>query len=156
MSSFNIGGPNNKPQVTEAQNMMNNGGGGNTGYMQSRGKKKKKPEETIDPVILEGEAEDKFEYVEDEYEDDDDYYNTSKNSSRNSSFDVSKSDDKFIKNDEEDEEEEFEENGKNPVKKVVFGLIDKFADRISEKTLKKRDDDNPPGGDFLSLSGKDI
>jgi len=144
MSSFNIGGPGNKPQVTEAQNMMNNGGGGNTGYMQSRGKKKKKPEETIDPVILEGESEDKFEYIEDEYEDDDDYYNTS-------SFDASKSDDKFVK--EEDKKEPEEEN-KGPVKKIVFGLVDKFTDKIANKT-KKRDDDNP-GGDFLSLSGKDI
>ena len=74
MSSFNINGPSNKPQVTEAQNMMNNGGGGNTGYLQSRGKKKKKGEETIDPAILEGEIEDKFERTEEEYEDDDDYY----------------------------------------------------------------------------------
>lgn len=143
MSSFNIGGPSNKPQVTEAQNMMNNGGGGNTGYMQGRGKKKKKPEEMIDPAILDGEAEDKFEYVEDEYEDDDDYYNTS----NTSSYDASKSDDTFIK---EGQEETKKEEG--PVKKVVFGLIDKFTDKI---TTKKRDDDNP-GGDFLSLSGKDI
>lgn len=149
MSSFNIGGPNNKPQVTEAQNMMNNGGGGNTGYMQSRGKKKKKPEETIDPVILESEAEDKFEYVEDEYEDDDDYYNRTPGGNK-TSFDASKSDDKFIK----EGKEETKQN-ESPVKKVVFGLIDKFADKIADKTSKKRDDDNP-GGDFLSLSGKDI
>ena len=77
MSSFNINGPSNKPQITEAQNMMNNGGGGNTGYLASgRKKKDKKKEDEIDPKLLEGEIEDKFERQIDEDEDDDDYYNT--------------------------------------------------------------------------------
>ncbi len=140
MSSFNINGPSNKPQVTEAQNMMNNGGGGNTGYLQSRGKKKKKGEETIDPAILEGEIEDKFERTEEEYEDDDDYYYNA------SLQNIPKSDDTFEKNNEQ--------KPKNTAKGIFFGLIDKVTDKIAEKNIKK-DDDNP-GGDFLSLSGKDI
>ena len=149
MSSFNIGGPNNRPQVTEAQNMMNNGGAGNTGYMQSRKKKKKKEEEMMDPSILDGEIEDKFEYIEDEYEDDDDYYNTS-------SYDASNSDDTFEREGTKKESEKTESKG---AKNVVFGLIDKFADRIVDKNktaAKKKRDDYNPGGDFLSLSGKDI
>ena len=144
MSSFNIGGPNNKPQIREAQNMMNNGGGGNTGYMQNRGKKKKKEEEMMDPSILDGEIQDKFEYIEDEYEDDDDYYNRP-------SYNALNSDDTFKKEGAEEDKKNENENAKN----IVFGLIDKFADKIVEKRSKNKDDDNP-GGDFLSLSGKDI
>ncbi len=75
MASFNFGSP-NSPQISGAKGMMNNGGGGNTGYMAQGKKKKKKREIEIDPKILEGEAEDKFIYQEDEYEDDDDYYGT--------------------------------------------------------------------------------
>lgn len=150
MSSFNIGGPNNKPQVTEAQNMMNNGGGGNTGYMQSRKEKKKKEEEMIDPSILEEEIEDKFEHIEDECDDDDDYYNTSP-------CNVSNSDDTFEK---EGAKKEFKKGENKSDKNVVFGLIDRFAEKIINKAeianrTKKRDDNDPPR-DFLSLSGKDV
>ena len=73
MASFNFGSP-NSPQISGAKGMMNNGGGGNTGYMAQGKKKKKKREIEIDPKILDGEAEDKFQYQEEEYEDDDDYY----------------------------------------------------------------------------------
>lgn len=139
MSSFNINGPSNRPQITEAQNMMNNGGAGNTGYMAQGKKKKKKGEDEFDPSILEEGAEDSFQHSQDEFEDDDDYYNTS-NSSKNAS-------------------KEDENKPKPGVKGVVFGILGKVAqaadsviEKVSEKKTADDKDDNNGGGDFLTLS----
>lgn len=138
MSSFNINGPGNRPQITETQNMMNNGGAGNTGYM-AGGKKKKKKEDEFDPALLEMDIEDKFERSEDEF-DDDDYYNSTAAKDKDKTSDDEKLD--------------------NTVKGMMFGLIDKVvqtADNAIEKVLEKKNntddrDDNPGGGDFLTLS----
>lgn len=141
MSSFNINGPGNRPQITEAQNMMNNGGAGNTGYM-AGGKKKKKKEDEFDASLLEVDIEDKFERSEDEFEDDDDYYNS--NSGEQNTAEDKKTDAKT-----------------NTTKDMVFGILGKVvqaADNVIEKVSEKKpdnagnDDDPGAGGDFLTLS----
>lgn len=139
MSSFNINRPSNRPQITEAQSMMNNGGAGNTGYMAQGKKKKKKDEDEFDPSILEGGTEDSFQRSQEEFEEDDDYYNTPK-SSRGTS-------------------KENENKPKTGVKGVVFGILGKVAqaadsviEKVSEKKTADDKDDNSGGGDFLTLS----
>lgn len=139
MSSFNINGPSNRPQITEAQSMMNNGGAGNTGYMAQGKKKKKKDESEFDPSILEDGAEDSFQRSQDEFEEDDDYYNTA-NSADNASS-------------------ENESKPKTDVKGIVFGILGKVAqaadsviEKVSEKKTADGKDDNNGGGDFLTLS----
>ncbi len=134
MSSFNINGPSNKPQITEAQNMMNNGGGGNTGYLASgRKKKDKKKEDEIDPKLLEGEIEDKFERQIDEDEDDDDYYNTEITAQS---------------------ENQNQDKPKHPLQDAVFGLINqvKVSKKPKDNNENKNKKDDNGGNDFLTLS----
>ncbi len=144
MTSFNINGPSQKPQITEAQNMMNNGGGGNTGYFETgRKKKKKKEEDEINPSILKEEGEDRFERSEVEYEDDDDYYGTSS------------SNEAEMEPDEEEKQQKTAEiiNSDN-IKNKFLGLIGNI-----EKIIKPEDKTKNtalPDGDFFILSKNDI
>ncbi len=143
MSSFNINGPSQMPQITEAQNMMNNGGGGNTGYLDSGRKKKKKKEEEIDPAILKEEGEDKFERSEIEYEDDDDYYgrNTPAKEEKQDAY--------------SSEEKKSEILNTDNIKNKFLGLIGSI-----EKIIKPEDKTEglmpSVDGDFLTLSKNEM
>ncbi len=143
MSSFNINGPSQMPQITEAQNMMNNGGGGNTGYLDSGRKKKKKKEEEIDPAILNKEGEDKFERSEIEYEDDDDYYG------RTSSNETAE------KESAPAEEKKPEILNTDKIKNKFLGFIGNI-EKIIKPEDKTEGNQPPVDGDFLTLSKNEM